>query len=125
MKKQLPLIFFLAVASLGLWFGLGSYFEQRKRNSDPGSEETSGQRLNRFRKETKQAVLGEVTNAVVGITRIIQFDESTSDDNYTKWTSRVSVEYMNRMGGIERTNLNLVFLPSSGALHCKTVAASR
>ena len=52
----------------------------------------------------------ECTNQVVGITKImssyLDYDPKTA---VTNWHAGASVEYINHFGGIDRTNLHLVF----------------
>ena len=59
-------------------------------------------------------MLKECTNAIVGLTRIIRSSLADTDDNPYRWTGETTVEYVNRVGGIERTNVLFRFGTDTG-----------
>lgn len=53
----------------------------------------------------EREIRDQLTNDVVGLNRIISIDISRADPEPTNWTAQVVVEYVNHVGGIDRTNL--------------------
>ena len=50
-----------------------------------------------------------VTNQVVGLNRIISTEIEDEDGSIAKWRADATVEYVNSVGGIDRTNLPFRF----------------
>ena len=76
--------------------------------------ETEWQLKQRFQTEAETEMLKECTNAVVGLTRIIHTSVLDAEDNPQQWTGTVTAEFINRMGGIERTNVPFKFSTDTG-----------
>lgn len=75
------------------------------------------ERLNHLRDQAAQVMLKESTNEVPGIHAIINVDANVfSDDSVPKWSGVVRLDYVNKIGGIERTNLHFKFTSSSGGM---------
>jgi hypothetical protein len=76
--------------------------------------ETEWQQKQRFQTEAETEMLKECTNAIVGLTRIIHTSVLDAEDNPQQWTGTVTAEFVNRMGGIERTNVPFKFSTDTG-----------
>jgi hypothetical protein len=50
-----------------------------------------------------------ITNQVVGLNRIISTEIEDEDGSIAKWRADATVEYVNSVGGIDRTNLPFRF----------------
>jgi len=46
---------------------------------------------------------------VVGLRSIISLDAKTYENNYKLWSAKATVEYINQLGGVDRTNLDFRF----------------
>lgn len=90
------------------------------RHGDKAAEESSpAQALERLRAQTRQAILEECTNEVVGIRTIIRASADDSSDAIVKWKGYAEVEYINTAGGVQRTNLQMIFMSAYGEkLYC-------
>jgi hypothetical protein len=76
--------------------------------------ETELQQKIRLQTEADGEMLKECTNVIVGLTRIIRSSVANADDNPYKWAGDVTAEYVNRVGGIERTNICFKFGTDTG-----------
>ena len=63
----------------------------------------------RFRAEAQSALLQQCTNSIVGLHQVIAQDTRFLDENPGKWTADVTAEFVNPVGGIERTELPFAF----------------
>jgi hypothetical protein len=63
----------------------------------------------RLQAEALTIILPKCTNAIVGLNRIISQDLSLHDADPNKWTANITAEFVNHIGGIDRTNLPIVF----------------
>jgi len=81
-------------------------------------DETYAQRLLRYRAKAEQSVRVACTNDVVGLRQVMQTDLSTYQDNYKNWRASATVEFFNKMGGVERTNLDFRFDMILDDLYC-------
>jgi hypothetical protein len=89
--------------------------------------ETERQQNARLQSEAEGEMLKECTNVVVGLTRIIRTSVANTDDNPYRWTGEITSEYVNRVGGIERTNVLFKFGTDTGAdglVHLRCVSES-
>jgi len=77
--------------------------------------ETEWQQKRRFQSEAETEMFKECTNVVVGLTRIIHSSVLDADDNPQQWTGAITAEFVNRLGGVERTNLLFRFSTDTGA----------
>ena len=77
----------------------------------PGDNESYSSKLARYRAGAESAARAACTNEVTGLRGIISLDVQTSDANFMNWTAAAVVEYINQIGGVNRTNLELKFNP--------------
>jgi|ERR1035437_2279860 hypothetical protein len=70
-----------------------------------GDDNSFAHRLAWFRAGADFAVRTACTNDVTGLRQIISVDASTYDDNLAKWKASATVEFINHIGGVDRTNL--------------------
>ncbi len=67
--------------------------------------------IERFREhDAKFSMMQECTNTVVGLNRIIKMEILDYNDDPNKWTGKMTVEYVNKVGGIEREELSFKFM---------------
>ena len=68
-------------------------------------------RVSRFRAEARADLFKECTNQIVGLSRIIdaRIDDVSGSDDPRSWSASVTAEFVNKFGGIERTNLPFEF----------------
>lgn len=107
----------------GLWLIIGTvlvivigtplYWLQNQYAQMP-KPETEWQQKLRFQSEAEREMLKECTNAVVGLSRIIHSSVMDAEDNPQQWTGTVTAEFVNRMGGVERTNVPFRFNTDTG-----------
>jgi hypothetical protein len=98
-------LFVLAAAAI--IFGAYCWHENIVNNlgGEPlGDNESYSHKANRFRAGADNAVLAACTNYTVGLKSIISLQCDTDDNNFLNWTATATVEYINTVGGIERTN---------------------
>ena len=74
-----------------------------------GADERPLQKRARLEREADPVARAECSNAVVGITRIVNLHCDTYEQQVRKWTAEAAVEHINARGGIERTNLVMTF----------------
>jgi hypothetical protein len=109
--------------SAGLWLIIGTllvvvvgtplYWLQNQYAQMP-KPETEWQQKHRFQSEAEAEMLKESTNAVVGLTRVIRSSVLDAEDNPQLWSGSVTAEFVNRLGGIERTNVTFRFSTDTG-----------
>lgn len=68
-------------------------------------EESRSARLERFKGEAKTSMLEDCTNVVVGLRLVVGSRVDDLADNPAQWSGEATVDYVNRAGGVERTNL--------------------
>ena len=66
-------------------------------------------KIGRLKKEAETSMLEACTNAVVGLNRIVEKNIIDYDDDPNKWTGNMTVEYINKVGGINRKELTFNF----------------
>ena len=71
--------------------------------------ETDYQQKHRLQLEAEVELAKACTNTVTGLTKILSKDLDIYEDLPSKWTACVVAEYINRVGGLERTNLSFTF----------------
>jgi len=81
-------------------------------HTGPGDNESYSDKLIRYRAGAWEAARSECTNEVTGLRGIISLDVDASDQNFMHWTATATVEYINHIGGVDRTNLSLRFDPT-------------
>jgi hypothetical protein len=92
----------------------GPIFWWRTQYAQVPKPETESQQKARLQSEADPEMLKECTNVLVGLTRIIRTSMVNSDDNPYKWAGDITAEYVNRVGGIERTNVSFKFGTDTG-----------
>ena len=116
----------LVVCAVAILFGLWQWAELRRRNEDKKVDEPKyigpWERANNLREMGQRAMLSECSN-LVGFHRIIgdpyiydQFGDPTN------WDGRAEAEYVNKVGGIERTNLRFRFWAHSDKVFARPEA---
>jgi hypothetical protein len=93
----------------------GPIFWWRTQYAQVPKPETEGQQKARLQSEADGEMLKECTNVIVGLNRVIHSSVVDADDNPYKWGGDATVEYVNRVGGIERTNLFFKFGTDTGS----------
>jgi hypothetical protein len=92
----------------------GPIYWWRSQYAQVPKPETEWQQKARLQSESESEMLKECTNVVIGLNRIIRTSVVNTDDNPYKWAGDVTVEFINRVGGIERTNLEFRFGTDTG-----------
>jgi hypothetical protein len=90
--------------------GLGIPLERRLTAlSARARSETGSQHFRRLQSEAQALVLPQCTNVIVGFNRIITEEVVLRDPDPNQWSAQVTAEFVNRVGGIERTNVPFAF----------------
>jgi hypothetical protein len=92
----------------------GPIYWWRSQFAQVPKPETESQQKSRLQSEADVEMLKESTNVIVGLTRIIHATAVTTDDNLYKWAGDVTAEFVNKVGGIERTNVFFRFGTDTG-----------
>jgi hypothetical protein len=77
----------------------------------PGDNESYEDKIARYRAGAENAARIACTNEIVGLRGIIALDVQTYDNNFKNWTANATVEYINHIGSVDRTNIELTFDP--------------
>jgi DNA-directed RNA polymerase subunit RPC12/RpoP len=77
---------------------------ERERNERPEKYEDAFQSKIRYEKEAEAEMLKECSN-YVGFTRVLTHYVIASDKPVSNWTASADIDFVNKVGGIERTNL--------------------
>ena len=93
----------------------GPIYWWRNQLAEVPRPETELQQKIRLQSEAELEMLKESTNVVVGLNRIIRVSVANGDDNPYKWAGEVVAEFINRVGGVERTNLYFKFGTDTGS----------
>lgn len=93
--------------ALAVWAWAGKLHTLR---GDIPDQETFAHRLARWRDGAPGEMLKHCTNDVVGFNRLVDSRLDTAGDNVKTWSGEVTVEYVNHVGGIDRTNLHYRFM---------------
>jgi hypothetical protein len=72
-------------------------------------QESSFSQHKRLQSEAQVIVLQKCTNAIVGLNRIISQELSINNEDPNKWTAEITAEHVNHFGGIDRTNVPMIF----------------
>jgi len=108
----------------GAWFVLaillvvvvsGPIYWSRSQFAQVPKPETESQTTSRLQSEAEIEMLKESTNAIVGLNRIIRTSVSNRDENPYRWAGEVVAEFINRVGGVERTNIFFKFGTDTGS----------
>ena len=109
--------------SAGIWLivatlllvviGTPLYWLQNQYAQMPRPESESQQK-SRWQSEAGFEMLRECTNVIVGLWRIVHKSVLDADDNPQQWSGTITAEYVNHMGGIERTNVQFRFSTDTG-----------
>jgi hypothetical protein len=93
----------------------GPIYWWRSQYAHVPKPESEWQQKTRLQTEAEGEMLKECTNVLVGLTRLIRTAVIDTDDNPYKWSGDVVAEYVNRVGGVERTNIFFKFGTDTGA----------
>jgi hypothetical protein len=93
----------------------GPIYWWRSQLAQVPKPETELEQKLRLQSEAELEMLKESTNVVVGLNRIIRASVANGDDNPYKWGGEVVAEFINRVGGIERTNVFFKFRTDTGS----------
>jgi len=93
----------------------GPVFWWRSEFARVPKPETELQLKVRLQSEAELEMLKESTNVIVGLNRIIRTSVANSDDSRYKWAGAVVAEFVNRVGGVERTNIYFKFRTDTGS----------
>lgn len=107
----------------------GPIFWWRSQYAQVPKSETELQQKARLQAESEGEMLKECTNVIVGLNRIIRSSVTATDENPYRWTGEATLEFVNRVGGVERTNLFFRFGTDTGPdgqmhLRCGTESES-
>jgi hypothetical protein len=110
----------LVICTVAILFGLWQWAGLRRRNAEMKRDEpkyvSPSERAYNLREMAQRAMVSECSN-LVGFHRIVGnpyvFGES---DEPKKWDGRAEAEFVNKVGGIERTNLRFRFSAYSGTV---------
>jgi hypothetical protein len=72
-------------------------------------EESSAAELRRLRSEANRQFEREYQKAVVGYQRTVALHPSLGSERWSEWSAEAEVEFINKVGGVERTNLCFKF----------------
>ena len=115
MKAALKYAVAIVFAGACAWFLYAQYADAHKwEKTQLGDNETYAHKIKRYRAGADAALPPAITNAVVGLRTILSARTETYDDNFTKWTAEAEVEFINQVGGVERTNIHFGFSGLSG-----------
>jgi hypothetical protein len=67
-----------------------------------------------LRSQARQAILECATNEIPGIHAIVETYCDTDSKSPPTWRGRVTLDYVNHNGGIDRTNLRVKFMVGTG-----------
>jgi hypothetical protein len=114
MKQLKPWLWLLALAVAGVAaVALKGYYDHqafRRAIHRQAVIEDMGKRHIDWRAEARTQAMLECSNAVVGLTRIISVAVRDAAQDRNEWTALATAEFVNRVGGIERTNVRLRYL---------------
>lgn len=92
----------------------GPIYWWRSQYAHVPKPESEWQQITRLQSEAPVEMLKECTNVVVGLTRIIRSGIVTSEENPYRWSGEVVAEFINHVGGIDRTNVYFKFGTDTG-----------
>lgn len=113
-QKHVALLIIISILVGSAFFGLYRISSNMRHMDDPERElyptkfEDHWQTLARFRREAEPAMLKECTN-YLGFTRMIDHSINTYDDQVSNWTGNATIDFLNSVGGMQRTNLFFLF----------------
>lgn len=81
-------------------------------------------KLTLWRSQAELLMLGRSSNDVAGFNRLVNSHVDTSGGNVNSWSGEVTADYINHVGGIDRTNLHYAFDSVMGDLSCSQALAS-
>jgi hypothetical protein len=119
-RKIFGVVLLIALVGVGIW--LWSYKLHAINQAMPDGD-SPDQRLARWRSTAQADMLAQASNDVPGFTKLIDSSVDTSGD-FKTWTGEVTADYVNHVGGIDRTNLHYVFTSLQGDLFCQKTSAN-
>jgi len=120
LKKHATLLVICTVAVL---FGIWQWAGLRRRNAGMERNEPKYisplERVDNWREMAQPAIMSECSN-VVGFSRVVKaYVTDWTSDNPTNWTGAAELEFVNKVGGIERTNLRFKLWAYSGKIFAR------
>ena len=101
-----------------LAIGVVVFFGFRSWQESQNGYESYSHRLAHYRASAENLVRVACTNEVTGLRQFIRMDVSIYGQNVKEWKATATVEYINHLGGIDRTNLEFVFDTLGGDFGC-------
>lgn len=77
------------------------------------ADESAAQERRRLAVEAEADFYTALTNDIVGLHRVIRSQTSLYDQDIKAWRAEATVEFINAVGGVQRTNVHYVFGKSS------------
>jgi len=84
---------------------------------DVRDNELPAQRMERLRAEAPVEMLTTCSNEVIGFQRLVEFHIFTSDHIITNWQGDVTADFVNGIGGVNRTNILYRFGAAGGHIY--------
>jgi hypothetical protein len=98
-------VFILIALGIVLVAGISRFREWQDENPAADNYERPYERHLRMQEQAKAAFERAITNDVIGYQRTIEKFCSNSDDDFNRWWGEAKIDYVNRVGGVERTNI--------------------
>ncbi|MDB6109176.1 MAG: hypothetical protein JWR69_926 [Pedosphaera sp.] len=73
------------------------------------AKESAYEAKHRLMEEAESKMLQELTNTVTGFKFLVSHYVSSTNANPSEWTGNATAEFVNTVGGVERTNLPFIF----------------
>jgi hypothetical protein len=115
-RKILGIVILAGLIAVGI---LAWSFKLHELNdAAPRQDESYSQKIDRWRSSAELLMLKQSSNDVVGFSRLVDSHIDTLADNVRSWSGEVTVDYVNHLGGIDRTNVRYAFDSALGNLSC-------
>ena len=101
-----------------LAIGVAGFFGFKSWQEGDSGYESYAHKLNRYRTSAENLVRVACTNEVTGLRQFISMDVSPYGQNVKEWKATATVEFINHLGGIDRTNLEFQFDTLGGDFGC-------
>ena len=102
-KNILGVAITVLIVASAIWFY--HYRENTMTKALGGTELPDLSKPIRPAESAEREIRERLTNDIVRLNRIVSLDIQHTDPEPTNWTAEAVVEYVNRAGGIDRTNL--------------------
>ena len=82
------------------------------------------EQLNFLRAQADSAMLVQITNGVLHLHNVIEENADTFSDSVDQWRGWVRLDYTDKSGGLQQTNIPMSFIASyDGRLFCSAATA--